>query len=684
MNNDLYLTHHGIKGMKWGVRRYQNSDGSYTPQGKARRNSSNSNIKQIAKKVAIGLGAAGVATGGLYLANKVSANKSMDNVREAGGAASGGSHSSIGVSAKKSIDNARKAVNEAKKLGDENLRIADEESKRISNPNISREEIRKSFNKVNDVANKSMDAEKKAYKAVQTANSKNNHDIGDDDVSSFPYRIVDDYMPSFGPGRWFTALKTYHPDIYESEYKKADDHWTERERNRAYEQAGTWTPSPLEHADIYSNNYLAHHGIRGMKWGVRRFEDASGHLTPAGKRRYAVQDARKYYKINRLQRAKENTKDADKRERLTKRLRRVQTRSDRKHADLTSKDLNIGRQIVAKNRRNWAAVNTAAKTAATAAGAYALYQNPKTRALAPLAVAAGGAATFGSAKKLPYYTMEARRYKQVNPKGATTKGLTKSQKALRKAGKVAATAALAGAAGYALAKSGAVQNAVDRYKGSLPFDKATKVSNAEQRIKNAFGIKTGRQRQKEQMAAEEREANNRSNNFSGYQSTKSGPSDATRAILDANQRARTSRKVNNGTATIRSNGKDRPLTKREQRLWNVLNGTGKLARNGISKASNAAGKGISKAANATGRHVRKSITSKLVGNVDYDDPRTWVKPISNAKEVISDAKRYKRAAKAVKNKDAVNAITELAPDITAGTNRLIEKSRKQVSKFRRK
>lgn len=32
-----YLIHHGIIGQKWGVRRYQNSDGSYTSAGKARR-----------------------------------------------------------------------------------------------------------------------------------------------------------------------------------------------------------------------------------------------------------------------------------------------------------------------------------------------------------------------------------------------------------------------------------------------------------------------------------------------------------------------------------------------------------------------------------------------------------------------------------------------------------------------
>ena len=32
MTNELY--HHGILGMKWGIRRYQNKDGSLTSVGK--------------------------------------------------------------------------------------------------------------------------------------------------------------------------------------------------------------------------------------------------------------------------------------------------------------------------------------------------------------------------------------------------------------------------------------------------------------------------------------------------------------------------------------------------------------------------------------------------------------------------------------------------------------------------
>ena len=36
---------------------------------------------------------------------------------------------------------------------------------------------------------------------------------------------------------------------------------------------------------LFSDSYLEHHGILGMKWGVRRFQREDGSLTSAGKKR---------------------------------------------------------------------------------------------------------------------------------------------------------------------------------------------------------------------------------------------------------------------------------------------------------------------------------------------------------------------------------------------------------------
>lgn len=43
-----------------------------------------------------------------------------------------------------------------------------------------------------------------------------------------------------------------------------------------------------------SNLYLEHHGIKGMKWGVRRYQNPDGSLTSEGEKRYGIKNKRSY------------------------------------------------------------------------------------------------------------------------------------------------------------------------------------------------------------------------------------------------------------------------------------------------------------------------------------------------------------------------------------------------------
>lgn len=162
----------------------------------------------------------------------------------------------------------------------------------------------------------------------------------------------------------------------------------------------------MEYIAIYSDENLSHHGIKGQKWGVRRYQNEDGTYTNAGRKRYSIQAARKYYKIDRLKRKQESdSTDFRTYKKLGKKIRKVQTRYDRKIVGLSDDDLVAARQKVASFRANTRKVG--AITGAAAIGIGAALVGSYAAPAAGLIIGAGGIiGTAGSLSKLPYYQME--------------------------------------------------------------------------------------------------------------------------------------------------------------------------------------------------------------------------------------------------------------------------------------
>ena len=96
MSASLY--HHGVKGQKWGIRRYQNRDGTWTDEGKKRygdsegdpARSSDKTSNSTKKKVAIGVATGAAIVAGTVLTAYLVKKYGKKNVSDIGDTASAG------------------------------------------------------------------------------------------------------------------------------------------------------------------------------------------------------------------------------------------------------------------------------------------------------------------------------------------------------------------------------------------------------------------------------------------------------------------------------------------------------------------------------------------------------------------------------------------------------------------
>lgn len=293
---DQELAHHGILGMKWGVRRFQNKDGSLTEAGKKRYSGSvlsddeidlyKKNVETIYKK----------EVPEKYYRDKknilqvAKRNKEREKVLEEKKIAQKELRKTEYGLIKKSGDLSN-IVNEMTKIKKELDKEADKfqnDPKLISK---TAEDYIKSRN-ITDEGSKEyyrtmggIDAAANLW-SYYADNHKKTRELYDrqwelrGEFYSKSKEITNALLGNFSNEKLELTYQKFPDELPKKYYRTASEFVSNRLNDHLYDFV-------IE--NDYWENELKHHGILGQKWGVRRYQNEDGSLTPAGMKRRAQQ-----------------------------------------------------------------------------------------------------------------------------------------------------------------------------------------------------------------------------------------------------------------------------------------------------------------------------------------------------------------------------------------------------------
>lgn len=137
------------------------------------------------------------------------------------------------------------------------------------------------------------------------------------------------------------------------------------------------------HAWTDGTDYLMHHGIKGQKWGIRRYQNPDGTLTEAGKQRLNKYKETEYAYMNRLydKRVEKRNKKYDRLDRKSSKLAekgrdasKIQRKMDAITAQAIDDALNTSMEATAIKTMTYSQMQKEKKTA-IAIGAAAIAGN---------------------------------------------------------------------------------------------------------------------------------------------------------------------------------------------------------------------------------------------------------------------------------------------------------------------